>query len=162
MAVLNSDAQFIAMYRTLELLGERADRAMLRSLQYSTRELENAAKETDAYNDDTRATRESTVAFVLGHDTMNRAGWAEAVAESLREGHGVRTIQADEANIGGSGYTIVLTAGTDYTQHLELANAGQNAFLVPTMDEYCPRIAERTFRAAGRVFTRAGLDGSDI
>lgn len=154
------DVAFINIYKTLDLMADRIDRAILRSLIYSCNEVEDFAIATAPFNDDTTATRESIVCFIEDHDTTGKEDRSIMIAESLRQGSGIRTIEARESDIAGTGYTMVLTAGTYYTEHLETAFGGQYAFLEPTMNQFASRIADRTFRVIKRTFDRAGISQS--
>jgi hypothetical protein len=156
---LDQTGQFIKMYKSLDLMADRIDRAILRSMIYTCAELENYTKEFGArFEDDTTATRESIVAFVEGYDTTGKEQRSIDTAEAIRPGSGLRTIESREDDIEGTGFTIILTAGTYYTEYLETSFGGQYAFLNPTMNSFSGTIAHRTFRAIQRVLTRAGLD----
>jgi len=150
------------MYSTIQAMADRIDRAILRSMIYSCAELEDYTQQFGArFNDDTGATRASIIAFVEGHDTTGKQERSVMIAESLRPGSGLKTIEAIEGDIAETGYTMVLTAGTEYTLWLETAFGGQYAFLQPSLHAYALTISYRTYRAIERVLARAGLDPLD-
>lgn len=96
------------------------------------RNIEQDAVETDAYQDDTGATRDSTTAYVigLGIDDSDRFEAAADKARAFNPDHvDVTTVGTVPDAIG----LVVLSTPTDYAIDLERDYGGQHAYLAETL-----------------------------
>lgn len=100
--------------------------------------VESDAQATVRYQDDTGATRGSTVAYVAGGGAGALVGLAFSVAESLNPDHAVVEEESDPA--GEQGATLVLTTFTDYTADLITMQGGARDFLAATMEQHAGQL----------------------
>jgi hypothetical protein len=115
--------------------------------------LQGVAVATDAYQDDTGATRAGTVAYVASA----RGGGATAVRRAAAE---VRRLRFDDNQVeldqvaGPTGHdlTIVLTVPTRYVLDLETERAGAHAFIRPTILGQSGRVFELVMAEIRQVF----------
>lgn len=135
------------LYKGFKGLEREILKAQVRAMRRGALLMARAARSTGAYQDDTGATRASTYAFVQNFTKADVPGDAEDIAEAINPGHGVSTIRAiygsEEFFFGEAGDpVIILSTGTDYTQFLETAAGGRNAFLGPSMDSVAPTVQQ--------------------
>ena|SRR5689334_5686247 len=138
---------FADIYAGMERLERQIREAGRRGLHDSIPLLESDAKASGAYNDQTGATRASTVAFIVteGDGGSDRAEAALAAGEALNPGHGTaEEITLD--NLAETDYAI-LTAMMDYDKFLEIKNAGAHAVIEPAMTQQAGQVAARVFAA---------------
>lgn len=115
----------------------------VRGLVGGAADMQQAMRQTTAYNDDTEATRAGTVAYVVTPDNDGSAALGDAVAdvEAKNPGHSATARGRLRGEIG-----VIATVPTDYQEYLERLRAGQNAVIAPTfgvyVDELTARIAE--------------------
>jgi hypothetical protein len=137
---------FSQLYAWLDTAEDRVTRGAHTGLEKGASVLEDAAKATAAYNDQTGATRAGTVAAVIStiDDGSGKLSSAQGAAEGLNPGHGQNNV-----SIGPSADAVVvaLTSQTDYAIDLETEHAGRNAFIAPTMQQYSGQLDQ--FAAAG-------------
>lgn len=132
-------------------------KAEVRAARQGARDVERYAQQTWKYNDETGATRASTVAFVKGFTRDDRIAEAEAIASQLNPGYAISAAEAVELYEGdesGNQIEIVLTTGTIYTIYLETARGGQNAFLVSTLAAEYSEITETINRFVSNAIER--------
>lgn len=126
---LDGDSAIDDIILQLEMLAERTERAIARSLEPVATAAGHDAQLTDAYRNVTHATRESTVGYVLppgsSSDEDAIAMLAQARAEGLNPGHvDYEPVQSDDENID-----MVVQSMTDYSLHLNLRDASAEPFV---------------------------------
>lgn len=101
---------------------------------------------TTAYDDDTTATRASSVALVFGpgQDPSSEAAHALAEAEAANPGK-TESVPYGPGNVAELPH-IVATAYTDYAKELELDEGGQRAFINPSVRSNATRITQAIAR----------------
>lgn len=138
--------EFDNVFRALDQLQRAIIEAAEDGLRQAAEDVTAFLQASDAYGDQTGATRAGSIAFVAtpqddGSGEFNAA--YGAVAE-LNPDHAY----AEEA--GGPAadeIMLVATVPTDYQQHLETANAGDHATLRPSMEALTPQIQATWTRA---------------
>ncbi len=141
------------IFQGLDALEQRIEQAAIRGLERGAEQLEAQAKATDAYNDQTGATRASTVAFVAhrGDDGSTDVNAARAAGDAHNPEKGI-TVSFSYMPAEAENPHVILTAMMRYDIHLETARAGQNAFIGPTLVANSPMVADAAFAAIGEVF----------
>jgi hypothetical protein len=138
-----------SIFNGVDALAEREEDAMLDGLNAGAVNMQATLQTTDAYENQSGATRISTVAFVAhgDDDGAEIVGEAIAQAEELNPGK----VVAYEIE-GASHPRVIATAFTSYTEYLETTRAAQNAFLAPAMDEQAPHLHEQAIEAMREVY----------
>ena len=110
--------------------------------------MEGDAKVTDAYENDTGATRLSTVGYVAGVND-ERFAEAAALAASRNPDHVARDTApaAPDGTVRG-----ILTAPTDYAIDQEQERGGNNAWIAPTIQGSSRRAFDRAIQQLREVF----------
>lgn len=118
----------------------------------------NDAQATARYQDDTGATRASTIAYT--HDAtgvVEGAGLVGAAyqgAETYNGDHAVVEEVPDPAAPGG--VTVVLTTFTDYTDDLVTMQGGARDFLGSTLTQHAGALHDAATRGVADLFGGAG------
>lgn len=137
---------FDNVFRALDQMQRQIEQAAVDGLRQAAGEVTAFLQASDAYGDQTGATRAGSIAFVVtpeddGSGEFNAA--YGAVAE-LNPGH---AYAEDAEGPGPDELMLVATVPTDYQQHLETANAGDHATLRPAMEALGPQILGTWTRA---------------
>jgi hypothetical protein len=153
-------------YKNLKGLQREILKAQVRAMRRGALMMQDTARNTVAYNDDTGATRASTFAFVQNFTRDEVPSLYENIADAINPGYGISTVRAvytsdeDFESPEAGDPAIILSTGTSYTRWLETAYGGHNAFLGPTIDEEGPAVyalvVEYIRRAIARFDLRAG------
>lgn len=126
---LDADSDIDDIIMQLELLVSRTERAIIRSLEPVAIVAGHDAQLTDAYQNVTHATRESTVGYVLppggSSDEDTFAMLAQARAEGLNPGHVDYEPVVSEAN----NVDMVVQTMTDYSLFLNLRDGSAGPFV---------------------------------
>lgn len=126
-----------AIERHLAQLDRQRRQAIRRAAVAGAATLQRDAQDTTAYVGVTGATRAGTVAYVADADGAGKFDAAyQAAAEKLAEARSPRG-HVYRAPVPGpdapTDTAILLTVPTDYIDQLEVNNAGEKAFLGPTL-----------------------------
>lgn len=147
MSDLRGFDQAIAFFETLPALTEAA---IARGLEDGAEDLQEDATATALYNNDTGATRSSTLAYVDDGSWDAAIAAAFAQAETLNPGRS----ELSEAPGGGSeSRRIVLTAFTEYLADLVTNGGGAQDWLSETMLPHSPRLFGHVNRSLGELYT---------
>lgn len=130
---LDGDNSIDEIIEHLDILEDRVTRALTRALEPVAENMGQHAQLTDAYENVTHATRESTVGYVLPpggtSDDSPQAVLAQARAESLNPGHvDYGLVEADDDEIA-----VIVQSMTDYSLHLNLRGGSESAYLLDSM-----------------------------
>jgi hypothetical protein len=126
---------FSQLYSWLDTVEQRVTRGAHQGLSTGADVVAQAAQQTSVYNDDTGATRASTVAVVIStiDDGSGKLSAAESAADAHNPGHGQNNVAISSS---ADRVVVALTSQTDYAGFLETTHAGRNAFIQPTMQQF--------------------------
>jgi hypothetical protein len=133
-------ASFLPQELYLEHLIDNIERYMLDALNDVVGDVEQTAVSTTAYEDDTSATRNSTIAYVSTPGTLpQEVEIAQAVANGYRPGSAT-----DEPPPPAAPGTLDLVAysATDYSLFLNVRGAGETMYLAEAIELNTPRITD--------------------
>lgn len=115
--------------------------------------MQGVAVATDAYQDDTGATRAGTVAYVAGARGGGAADVRRAAAEVRRLRFDDDQVELDQvAGPTGQDLAIVLTVPTRYAIDLETAHAGEHSFIRGTVLGQASRVFQLVMTNIRKVF----------
>ncbi len=145
------DQGFDTIFRFLDELPQEVKRAAVIGLKNGAAAMEAEAQSTGTYNDQSTATRASTIAYVA---TIENDGSSEALraydeaASRLADfrGHGGQPLIEDSGEtIGADEVKVVLTSMDDYVQWLE--RNPNHAFLLDTLIQHKDNLTEEAARS---------------
>ena len=137
--------------RVLDQFARRLEAAIEAGLEPAAATLEGLVVATDAFGDDTGATRGSSFAAVASERTATRAArrGREAFAEAARLNPG--TEEANELKVPDGAIRVVATSMTSYAADLERERGGDQAFLEETMRLEAPYLQQAGVQALREV-----------
>lgn len=132
---------FDDILRHLDDLPRRQIAGAVEGARVGAQTLQDAARETGTYQNQSGATRAGTVAYVVGggYDGSGLLHQAVAAAEQLNPG---QTETHTAGTVGPDEIVVILTAATTYAGVLETRFAGQQAFIEPTMTAYANELTK--------------------
>lgn len=136
---------FAQLYTNLRRYADAVEEAVGAGLADAAPSVTSQARSTSAYQDQTGATRESTVAFVV---SKNSDGGGEvAAAKAAAQGANPGSVLSFQVSFFVTDVQrLILTAFTHYIEHLERSRAGIHASIGPAMAQSAQHIHEAVAR----------------
>lgn len=139
---------FDTMKQGLDTLAQRIDLAAREGLVDAVPTVEAHLKATTAYNNQTGATRASSIVFVEGAEG---ADVTDAIAQVVALNPGFEA--AESMDTDPDAITVIATAYTEYTLDLHTDYGGQHAFLDDVLVGDAGYLADEAFAAIREAFS---------
>lgn len=135
---------------------QQTDRAIRAGLTQASVVIEAVGRETEAYRDQSGATRASTVCYLATPDQPNPPEVSEAHQEAIAhllmfDGHDGMPLREPAGQVRQHQYVLVLTSMTDYADALETERGGRNAWMAETMRVNAPSVLPAVVTQTGRI-----------
>lgn len=142
---------FSALFRHLDELVEESAQLAAEGLRPGASTLEARARATTAYQDDTGATRDGTVAYVIGGgvDDSSIIETAAGLVDAKNPGTSLVT---DGDAVDADTVAVILTVPTEYEDDLETRAGGASAHLAPALDETAAALTAAAIAGLRRAF----------
>lgn len=143
---------FDGMILYLEALEDRMPKAFMDAADRTSLAVELRAINTTSYEDDTGATRASTVAFAAGLGIPNE----EIPMKSIADANALRANSADDDSIppapGEDEIITYVMSATNYSKHLNERNGGESMYLELAVLDNVELIAREHQKVFARYF----------